>query len=86
MLVGLSGWLAGYDGSFEFESGSEYPEDLNFALMRIFSAAWGAMIVPIAYLTAKQFGMSTLASILAATMVLCGKKGGKSVGHQGFGC
>lgn len=73
MLVGLSGWLAGYDGSFDFESGSEYPKNVNFASMRIFNAAWGALVVPIAYLTAQQFGMSMPASLLAATMVLCGK-------------
>ncbi|CDS12794.1 hypothetical protein LRAMOSA04978 [Lichtheimia ramosa] len=70
MLVGLSGWLAGYNGSFGFESGHTYPDNVNYAAMRIFNAFWGAMLVPLAYLTAQQFHMSYKASILAATMVL----------------
>ncbi|KAG2217376.1 hypothetical protein INT45_007386 [Circinella minor] len=70
MLVGLSGWLAGYNGSFAFESGHQYPEDVNYTAMRIFNAFWGSLLVPLAYLTARQFKMSQRASILAATMVL----------------
>ncbi|KAI9488653.1 glycosyltransferase family 39 protein [Zychaea mexicana] len=71
MLVALSGWLAGYDGSFSFESGKEYPENVNFAAMRIFNAFWGALIIPMAYATSRQLGMSMAASTLAAAMVLC---------------
>ncbi|KAI8141008.1 Dolichyl-phosphate-mannose-protein mannosyltransferase-domain-containing protein [Fennellomyces sp. T-0311] len=70
MLVGFSGWLAGYNGSFAFESGHKYPDDLNYSVMRIFNAFWGALLVPLAYLTARQFKMSQRASVLAATMVL----------------
>ena len=73
MLVGLSGWLAGYNGSFAFESGHQYPEDVNYTAMRVFNALWGSLLVPLAYLTARQFKMSQRASILAATMVLLGK-------------
>lgn len=72
MLVGLSGYLAGYDGSFGFESGKEYPEDLNYTFMRIFNAAWGAFLVPLAYMTARQFHFSQRASLLTSTMVLLG--------------
>lgn len=73
MLVGLSGWLVGYDGSFDFQSGATFPEGLNYWGMRLFNSAWGALMVPLAYGTAKEFGMSMRASILAATMVLFGK-------------
>ena len=73
MLVGLSGWLSGYDGSFSFESGKEYPEGVNYSGMRLFNAAWGALIIPMTFGTARQLGMSLIASTLAATMVLCGK-------------
>lgn len=73
MLVGLSGWIAGYNGSFEFESGQAYPEEVRFSIMRLFNAFWGALLVPVAYFTARQFKMSFAASILAATMVMCGK-------------
>lgn len=73
MLVGLSGWLAGYNGSFGFESGHTYPDDVNYSAMRLFNAFWGALLVPLAYLTARELKMSLKASILAATMVLLGK-------------
>lgn len=74
ILVGFSGWIGGYNGSFGFDSGATYPEDVNYACMRIFNAFFGAMMVPVAYLTAVQLKMSLKASILAATMVLLGKK------------
>ncbi|CAO3683200.1 unnamed protein product [Rhizopus stolonifer] len=70
ILVGFSGWLGGYNGSFSFESGAVYPENVNYTVMRIFNAFFGAMMVPISYLTAVQLGMSLKASLLAATMVL----------------
>ncbi|KAL0089723.1 glycosyltransferase family 39 protein [Phycomyces blakesleeanus] len=70
MLVGLSGWLAGYDGSFSFDSGQEYPENVNYTVMRLFNAVWGALMVPLAYATAEEMGMSYKACILAGTMIL----------------
>ncbi|KAI8997834.1 Dolichyl-phosphate-mannose-protein mannosyltransferase-domain-containing protein [Pilobolus umbonatus] len=70
MLVGLSGYLANYNGSFSFESGRQYPEYVDRASMRIFNAAWGAMTVPLAYGTAVNLNLSLKSSLLAATMVL----------------
>ncbi|KAA8647530.1 protein O-mannosyl transferase [Aspergillus tanneri] len=43
MLVGLSGLLAGYNGSFEFKSGEKYPDDVNYTFMRAFNAAFGVV-------------------------------------------
>ncbi|KAG0312777.1 Protein O-mannosyltransferase 2 [Dissophora globulifera] len=70
MLVGLSGALAGYDGSFAFESGAEYP-DMNFGFMRVFNAFFGAVMVPLAYFTAQELKMSRTACIFAAFLILC---------------
>lgn len=70
MLVGLSGKLANYNGSFGFDSGHAYPEDLDINTMRIFNAAWGAMLVPIAFGTARLLNLSVMSSSLAASLVL----------------
>ena len=72
MLVGLSGYLAGYNGSFEFKSGETYPANLNYTFMRLFNASFGALCVPLAYFTAKDLGLSRYATWLVTMMVLFG--------------
>jgi len=47
-LVGLSGYIAGYNGSFEFKSGEKYPEELDYTTMRAFNAMFGVFTVPMA--------------------------------------
>ena len=71
MLVGLSGYMAGYNGSFEFKSGEEYPPELNYTFMRIFNAAFGALCIPLAYYTAKELNLSKRGVWLVSLMVLC---------------
>jgi len=58
MLVGLSGYMAGYNGSFEFKSGETYPDELNYRFMRQFNGVFGALCVPLAYFTAKELRFS----------------------------
>ena len=48
LLVGLSGYIAGYNGSFEFKSGEQYPPELDFWTMRAFNAMFGIFTVPMA--------------------------------------
>jgi len=71
MLVGLSGYMAGYNGSFEFKSGEVYPPEVNYTFMRIFNAAFGALCVPLAYYTAKELRLSRRGAWLVTLMVLC---------------
>lgn len=71
MLVGLSGYLAGYNGSFEFKSGERYPEELNYTFMRAFNASFGALCIPVAYYTAKELNFKKPAAWFVALMVLC---------------
>lgn len=71
MLVGLSGYLAGYNGSFSFESGKQYPEDLDYTTMRVFNAMFNVVCVPVAYFTAKRFKLSIPAVWFITLAVLC---------------
>ncbi|KAA8913286.1 dolichyl-phosphate-mannose-protein mannosyltransferase [Sphaerosporella brunnea] len=71
MLVGLSGYLAGYNGSFEFKSGETYPPEVNYTFMRIFNAAFGALCIPLAYFTAKELKLSKRGAWFVTLMVLC---------------
>jgi dolichyl-phosphate-mannose-protein mannosyltransferase len=70
MLVGLSGVLAGYNGSFEFKSGETYPEELDYTTMRIFNSTFGALCVPLAYLTARELHFRRPTVWLVTMMVL----------------
>lgn len=70
MLVGLSGYMAGYNGSFEFKSGDTYPEDVDYTFMRVFNAAFGAMCVPVAYFTARELNFRRNTVWLVTMMVL----------------
>ncbi|KAI9355729.1 Dolichyl-phosphate-mannose-protein mannosyltransferase-domain-containing protein [Zopfochytrium polystomum] len=71
MLLGLAGHFIGFNGTFEFESGHKYPEDLNYAGFRTFPAIVGAAIVPLAYYTGVELHLSHSASIFLAVMALC---------------
>ncbi|KAI9774921.1 MAG: Protein O-mannosyltransferase 2 [Geoglossum simile] len=70
MLVGLSGYLAGYNGSFEFKSGDTYPPELNYTFMRLFNASFGALCVPVAYYTARELNFKRPTVWLVTLMVL----------------
>lgn len=70
MLVGLSGYLAGYNGSWDFPSGQEYPEYIDYVKMRLFNALFSAMCVPVAYFTGKAIGFSLPTIWLFTTLVL----------------
>ena len=72
MLVGLSGFLAGYNGSFEFKSGEMYPEEVNYVFMRVFNAVFGVLCVPLIFYTARALNYSNRAVYLVTLMVLCG--------------
>ncbi|KAJ7074018.1 glycosyltransferase family 39 protein [Mycena amicta] len=70
MIVGLVGLLAGYDGSFEFKSGEDYPEDVPFVEMRMMLALFGVGMVPLAWYTGIELGLTEWACHLFALMVL----------------
>lgn len=58
LLVGLSGWLCGYQGQFKFDLGNSYDDTINFVAMRVFNSMFGIMCAPVAYKTAVAMGYS----------------------------
>ncbi|AMD18693.1 HBL209Cp [Eremothecium sinecaudum] len=71
ILVGFSGYLAGYNGSWDFPSGEMYPEYIDYVKMRIFNATFSSLCVPLAYFTAKEIGFSLPSVWLFTILVLC---------------
>ena len=69
MLLGFSGLIAGYDGSFEFKAGADYPTGFNYTVMRVFCAFFGALMVPMAYFTGLELNMRKSSAIFFALMV-----------------
>lgn len=75
MLVGLAGFLSGYDGKFDFPSGSVYPENVPFTSMRVLLAMPGIALVPIAWGTALELGLTGFGRHIVTLMVLTGESG-----------
>lgn len=69
MLIGFSGYLAGYNGSWDFPSGETYPDYIDYTKMRVFHAIFSALCVPLAYFSAKEIGFSIPSVWLFALMV-----------------
>lgn len=69
MLIGLSGYLAGYNGSWDFPSGEAFPDYVDYTKMRVFQAVFSALCVPLAYYTVKEIGFSIAATWLFTLMV-----------------
>ncbi|KAG2228231.1 hypothetical protein INT45_011023 [Circinella minor] len=76
MLIALVGRLAGLDGSFDFkEIGLDYIENgVPYVAIRVFCGTLGALAVPMAYLTMKKAGHSTMSGIVVSLM-LCYENG-----------
>ncbi|KAH0607434.1 uncharacterized protein H6S33_002468 [Morchella sextelata] len=72
MLITLAGWLAGFDGSFDFkEIGKDYlAPGVPYVAMRMLPAVLGIMVVPIMFLTLKAAGCSTASSFLGAGFII----------------
>ncbi|KAI9476909.1 Protein O-mannosyltransferase 2 [Coemansia sp. RSA 990] len=70
MLIGLSEFLSGHNGSFTYTSGSKYPSYVNYTFQRTFVAVIGSLIVPFAYRTCRFLGFGRAAAAMAASFVL----------------
>ncbi|KAJ2550799.1 Protein O-mannosyltransferase 2 [Coemansia sp. RSA 1933] len=69
MLVGLSELLAGHNGTFGFKGGETYPPFVNYTFMRMFNAAFGVALTPMAYVTCRRLRLPPQFAVLAALCV-----------------
>ena len=81
LLLTLAGWLAGFDGEFDFKDiGKDYLEPgVPYVAMRLLPAIFGILTVPTIFLTLKASGCRTMSAALGAGLVIFGEKKCKGV-------
>lgn len=72
LLITLAGWLAGFNGNFDFKDiGKDYLEPgVPFVAMRMLPAICSILLVPIMFLTLKAVGCRTSTATMGAGMIL----------------
>ncbi|XP_034963985.2 protein O-mannosyl-transferase 2 isoform X1 [Zootoca vivipara] len=70
MLIGLAGYLSGYDGTFPFQKPGDKYEQHNYIGMRGFCAFLGSCLVPFSYLTVLELSKSLPAAMLTAAILI----------------
>lgn len=75
LLITLFGWLAGFNGEFDFkEIGKDYVEPgVPYVAMRMFPALCGIFLVPTMFLTLKAAGCRTFTAAMGAGLIVFGK-------------
>jgi dolichyl-phosphate-mannose-protein mannosyltransferase len=75
LLITLAGWLAGFDGNFDFKDiGKDYLEPrVPYVAMRLLPAILGVLTVPLMFLTLKASGCQTITAVLGAGVIIFGK-------------
>ena len=79
LLLTLAGWLAGFDGEFDFKDiGKDYLEPgVPYVAMRLLPAIMGVLTVPTIFLTLKASGCRTTTAAMGAGLVIFGMGPGK---------
>lgn len=74
LLITLFGWLAGFNGEFDFkEIGKDYVEPgVPYVAMRMFPALCGIFLVPTMFLTLKAAGCRTFTAAMGAGLIIFG--------------
>ncbi|KAL1637457.1 Dolichyl-phosphate-mannose--protein mannosyltransferase 1 [Neofusicoccum ribis] len=72
LLLTLAGWLAGFDGEFDFKDiGKDYIEPkVPYVAMRLLPAILGVMTIPTMFLTLKAYGTQTNIAALGAGLLI----------------
>ena len=76
LLITLAGWLAGFNGDFDFKDiGKDYVEPgVPYVAMRLLPALMGVMTVPTIFLTLKAAGCRTMTAAMGAGLIIFGMK------------
>ncbi|KAK1998171.1 dolichyl-phosphate-mannose-protein mannosyltransferase [Colletotrichum falcatum] len=72
MLIALTGWLAGFNGDFDFkEIGKDYLEPgVPYVAMRMFPAVCGILLAPLMFLTLKTTGCRTTTALMGSCLII----------------
>ncbi|KAH6887920.1 family 39 glycosyltransferase [Thelonectria olida] len=72
MLIALVGWLAGFNGNFDFkEIGKDYLEPgVPYVSMRLFPAICGVLVAPCMFFTLKAVGCRTMTAAMGAGLII----------------
>ncbi|XP_028837720.1 protein O-mannosyl-transferase 2 [Denticeps clupeoides] len=70
MLIGLAGYLTGYDGTFPFIKPGDKYEHHNYLGMRGLCAALGSCLPPFAFLTVLELSHSPAAALISAALII----------------
>lgn len=75
LLITLAGWLAGFNGDFDFKDiGKDYLEpNVPYVAMRMLPAVMGIMTIPTMFLTLKATGCRTATAALGAGLIIFGR-------------
>ncbi|XP_054828782.1 protein O-mannosyl-transferase 2 isoform X2 [Eublepharis macularius] len=70
MLIGLAGYLSGYNGTFPFQKPGDKYEEHSYIGMRGFCAFLGSCLIPFSYLTVLELSKSLPAAMLTAAILI----------------
>src|SRR6201995_5118933 len=72
LLITLAGWLAGFDGEFDFKDiGKDYLEPgVPYVAMRLLPAIMGILTIPTMFLTLKATGCRTMTAAMGAALLI----------------
>lgn len=70
MMIGLAGYLSGYNGTFAFEKPGDDYGNTPYMGMRLMCACMGAALVPLVYMSTWLLCKSVTAALIASSFVL----------------
>jgi dolichyl-phosphate-mannose-protein mannosyltransferase len=74
LLLTLAGFLAGFDGEFDFKDiGKDYLEPgVPYVAMRLLPAICGILLAPTMFFTLKAVGCRTITAVMGAGLIIFG--------------